>query len=424
MRRPRRPSDRRGPLRRRPHHAGVLRQHARCTRAVGAVHAAFRRASSASSRSTHTRRPSASIVTASPSRSSAIGPPTHASGATWPTTSPCVPPENRPSVISPTLSPSPWPTSAAVTASISRMPGPPTGPSPRMTTTSPALDLPRLRWPRSTPPRRRTPCAGPVIFRCFSPATLATAPSGRQVAVQDDDVPARVHRLLERLDHALLPRVDARHVLQVLRQRLARARSCSRRASSPRSSSALSTAGVPPTLCRSYITYWPPGLRSARCGTLSPDAVEVGQRPLHLRLAGDRHQVQHRVGRAAQGQHERVGVLQRLARDDVARPDVLARSAAPAPRRPGTPRAPWRPRRPGCWRRTAATGPSPRWPQLMVLAVYMPPHEPGPGHASHSTLWTPLSSSLPAWYWPTASKIETMSMSSPSAPTPGRMLPP
>src|SRR5256712_9599972 len=36
-------------------------------------------------------------------------PPTAASGATWPTTSPYVPPENRPSVIRPTASPSPAP---------------------------------------------------------------------------------------------------------------------------------------------------------------------------------------------------------------------------------------------------------------------------------------------------------------------------
>ena len=49
--------------------------------------------------------------------------------------------------------------------------------------------------------------------------------------------------------------------------------------------------------------------------------------------------------------------------------------------------------------------------ELMVLAVYMPPHEPAPGQASHSIAWTPFSSSLPAWYWPTASKMETMSMS-------------
>ena len=44
---------------------------------------------------------------------------------------------------------------APVTESISRMPGPPTGPSPRITTTSPALIWRCSEWPRSTLPRRR-----------------------------------------------------------------------------------------------------------------------------------------------------------------------------------------------------------------------------------------------------------------------------
>ncbi|KAG1434256.1 hypothetical protein G6F56_014380 [Rhizopus delemar] len=69
------------------------------------------------------------MVTESPSWIRAIGPPTKASGATWPTTMPQVPPEKRPSVIKPTGSPRPCPTSAEVGASISRMPGPPFGPS-------------------------------------------------------------------------------------------------------------------------------------------------------------------------------------------------------------------------------------------------------------------------------------------------------
>ncbi len=51
----------------------------------------------------------------SPSWTAAIGPPRAASGATWPIISPCVPPENRPSVMSATESPRPSPTSAAVT---------------------------------------------------------------------------------------------------------------------------------------------------------------------------------------------------------------------------------------------------------------------------------------------------------------------
>ena len=74
----------------------------------------------------------------SPSRRSAIGPPLAASGPTWPTQKPRVAPEKRPSVISATFLPMPWPERAAVVASISRMPGPPTGPSLRMTMTSPS----------------------------------------------------------------------------------------------------------------------------------------------------------------------------------------------------------------------------------------------------------------------------------------------
>ena len=65
----------------------------------------------------------------SPSRTNAIGPPSVASGATWPMQNPHVPPEKRPSVISAQSAPRPTPFSAPVIASISRIPGPPFGPS-------------------------------------------------------------------------------------------------------------------------------------------------------------------------------------------------------------------------------------------------------------------------------------------------------
>ena len=74
-------------------------------------------------------RLSTSSMIVSPSRTAAIGPPRAASGAMWPTIRPCVAPEKRPSVISAISSPMPSPTSAPVTCSISRMPGPPAGPS-------------------------------------------------------------------------------------------------------------------------------------------------------------------------------------------------------------------------------------------------------------------------------------------------------
>ena len=98
-------------------------------RGSGARHAARRARSSSSSTSSCSFRPRSSKRIASPSRTSAIGPPRAASGATCPAIMPRVAPENRPSVSSATDSPSPAPTMAAVTPSISRMPGPPLGPS-------------------------------------------------------------------------------------------------------------------------------------------------------------------------------------------------------------------------------------------------------------------------------------------------------
>ena len=66
-------------------------------------------------------------------------PPSAASGEICPTTNPCVPPEKRPSVINPTLSPKPNPIIADVGFNISLIPGPPLGPSYLITITSPSL---------------------------------------------------------------------------------------------------------------------------------------------------------------------------------------------------------------------------------------------------------------------------------------------
>ena len=63
--------------------------------------------------------------------------------------------------------------------------------------------------------------------------------------------------------------------------------------------------------------------------------------------------------------------------------------------------------------------------EAMVLAVYMPPQEPGPGMEQDSIVFSPASSSLPAECWPTASKTETMSQSlCVSGCNPGRIVPP
>ena len=93
---------------------------------------------------------------------------------------PWVAPEKRPSVSSATLSPRPAPTIAPVTASISRMPGPPAGPSLRMTTTSPALICPAVTAAiaASSPSKTR---AGPLWWTRSWPESFTTQPSGARL---------------------------------------------------------------------------------------------------------------------------------------------------------------------------------------------------------------------------------------------------
>ena len=172
--------------------------------------------------------------------------------------------------------------------------------------------------------------------------------------------PFGVHRLVERPDDVCLAGVDARHVREVLGQRPARDGDAVA-VQQPGVEQHLQTAGVPPTRCRSYMTYLPPGFRSARCGTLSPSgrsrrasSSTSASRAIAIRC-------RHGVGRAAQRQHERVGVLQRLLRDDVARPDVLLEQPTALRAGRGTPRV-LRGETPGCDGVVrAATCPSPRW---------------------------------------------------------------
>src|SRR5690606_6787295 len=64
--------------------------------------------------------------------------------------------------------------------------------------------------------------------------------------------------------------------------------------------------------------------------------------------------------------------------------------------------------------------PSASMADAMVLAVYMPPQEPGPGMAVSSTSFTSLSVMVPRAWAPTASNTEMMSVWF----LPGRMVPP
>ena len=55
------------------------------------------------------------------------------------------------------------------------------------------------------------------------------------------------------------------------------------------------------------------------CGTLSPMRLKSCEGQLDLGLAGDREQVQHDVGRAAERHRDGDRVLERLLGEDVAR---------------------------------------------------------------------------------------------------------
>ena len=137
-----------------------------------------------------------------------MGPPAAASGATWPTISPRVAPLKRPSVISATCSPRPWPTSAAVT--------PEHLPHARAAAGALVADDHHVaRADASSPDRgegvllalehpRRAPVVRPLVAGHLHHAAL-----GREVPVEDDQASGRAHRLGQRAHH-LLPRCLAR----------------------------------------------------------------------------------------------------------------------------------------------------------------------------------------------------------------------
>ena len=95
----------------------------------GATYFALRSASTASLTSSVMEALGMSMVMVSPSSIRPMGPPEAASGLTWPMAAPRDAPEKRPSVMSATVLSSFMPASAEVGLSISRIPGPPLGPS-------------------------------------------------------------------------------------------------------------------------------------------------------------------------------------------------------------------------------------------------------------------------------------------------------
>ena len=119
-----------------------------------------------------------SITMRSPSATKAMGPPSTASGATWPMQNPWVPPENRPSVSRAQSPPRPAPFMAPGHRQHLPHAGPPFGSLVADHQDRPGLDPTPARMASmavSSPSNTR---AGPSKRSTSRPATFTTAPSG------------------------------------------------------------------------------------------------------------------------------------------------------------------------------------------------------------------------------------------------------
>ena len=194
-----------------------------------------------------------------------MGPPRAASGETWPAMSPRVAPLKRPSVSSATEPPNPSPTIAAVTPSISRMPGPPFGSSFRMTTTSPALIfLPTTAVMASSSESKTR--AGPRCSRRSCPLILATQPSGARLPFRITSPPVGF-RGLSSPTMTSWPRVSAALSASELIVCPVTVIACGWRCLPP--SSFFANRRIPPARCISAATNLPEGFRSHNSGVRS-----------------------------------------------------------------------------------------------------------------------------------------------------------
>ena len=174
---------------------------------------------------------------------------------------------------------------------------------------------------------------------------------------------ARLDRVVQRRERPSGPASD-RAGRRDSRPTSCRSRSGSRRRCRPFSSRYFITAGVPPTSCRSSITYWPLGFRSARNGMRSLTAWKSSMRQRHVDRARHGDQMQHRVGRAAQRHRRPPWRSRRPSRVMMSR-GLMSRSsrlriAAPAPTAFVELVRILRPASRSC---RAATCPGPRWPR-------------------------------------------------------------
>src|ERR1044071_6884117 len=165
---------------------------------------------------------------------------------------------------------------------------------------------------------------------------------------------------------------------------------------------------------------------------------EIVEGKFHPGGVGDRQKVQHGIGRTAEGDHDGNGVLERLPREDVERPQSspehlhdrgagaaavldLGFGLAPARRQSSTLALDM-----AFWAELLGRlMPNASIADAIVLAVYMPPQDPGPGMAHCSMACNSSSPIFRLACAPMASKTETMSnLRESPVMQPGRMVPP
>src|SRR5262249_41907868 len=142
------------------------------------------------------------------------------------------------------------------------------------------------------------------------------------VAMQDDNVSRRMQWVFEGFDHILPALVNALDRLEVLCKRS----SCASQAILVQHSGI--EKGSQNCRCAAYFVQVvhnasPTGLEIGQVRDLGAESVEVAECPFDLGFPSDGHQVQHGIGRAAQGEYQSVSVLKRFTVDNVARANVL-----------------------------------------------------------------------------------------------------
>ena len=239
--------------------------------------------------------------------------------------SPRVPPEKRPSVISATLSPIGIPLSSDVSDSISRMPGPPRGPSLRTTTTSPALISPRIAASVAASSLSNTR-AGPrkVISCCDTAPTLITAPSGASEPKSTQSAPRSECGLSSgRMQSGFVFSTPFSCSPSVMPLTIGASRS-----RMPGSLRQLGEDGGDATR-RADVLHVPLPVAVVRRRDLRQvrrplgHFIESRQRVVHLCFVGEGEDVEHRVRRAAHRDVERDRVVDRARGDDVAEGHAL-----------------------------------------------------------------------------------------------------